>query len=49
VQALRSEDPRVLTSASESLISHLLAFAAEDARLNGRVIGLDEYWSRVGV
>jgi hypothetical protein len=49
VHALQSEDPRVLTSARESLVSHLLAFAAEDARLTGRVISLDEYWSRVGV
>jgi predicted dehydrogenase len=49
VQALQSEDPRVLTSASESLVSHLMAFAAEDARLTGRVISLDEYWSRLGV
>jgi hypothetical protein len=37
---------RVLTSAADSLVSHMLAFAAEEARLNERVIDFDEFCAR---
>jgi predicted dehydrogenase len=42
---LRGE-AEALTSARVSLESHLLAFASEEARLNGRVIQMDEYRTR---
>jgi hypothetical protein len=32
-----------MTTARESLESHLLAFAAEDARVNGTIIDMGEY------
>jgi predicted dehydrogenase len=40
VRALRTEDSRVLTSAAEALVSHLLAFAAEEARVTHKVVDL---------
>jgi hypothetical protein len=43
VQAVQSGERRVLTSASESLVSHLLAFAAEEARLSHDVVDVTEY------
>jgi predicted dehydrogenase len=48
VQALRSDDRRVLTSAEESLESHLLAFAAEEARATRQVVDTAAYWERAG-
>lgn len=47
-QALQSGERHVLTSAAESLVSHLLAFAAEDARVSQRVVDLGEYLVQVG-
>ena len=42
VRALR--DPSTaLTTARESLESHLMAFAAEEARVNGTVVSMDEF------
>jgi hypothetical protein len=49
VTALHTDERHVLTSAEDSLVSHLLAFAAEDARIGQRVINVDKYWSEVGV
>jgi predicted dehydrogenase len=43
VAALRGDDPEVLTAARESVASHFLAFAAEEARLSGEVVALDAY------
>jgi predicted dehydrogenase len=37
-----------LTSARESLESHLMAFAADEARLEERVVGMDAFRRRVG-
>ena len=45
--ALRGDDRDLLTTAAESLDSHLLAFAAEEARLTRRVVETSEYWARV--
>jgi hypothetical protein len=47
IQSLQSDEHGVLTSAEESLVSHLLAFAAEDARLNQQVIDVAAYWYQV--
>jgi len=41
VRAVRGE-ARALTTAREALESHLMAFAAEEARLAGRTVELDE-------
>jgi hypothetical protein len=38
----------VLTSAEESLESHLLAFAAEEARATRQVVDTAAYWERAG-
>lgn len=43
VAALNGEDGGVLTSARESVESHLMAFAAEEARISGRIIDMDDY------
>jgi predicted dehydrogenase len=44
VKALQSQNESVgLTSARNSLESHLMAFAAEDARLNEKVVRMDDY------
>jgi predicted dehydrogenase len=48
VRALETGERHVLTSAAESLVSHLLAFAAEDARLTERVISFDDYCNQLG-
>jgi predicted dehydrogenase len=48
VTSLSSEDPRVLTSARESLLSHLLAFAAEHARTSHTLVDVGEYAASVG-
>jgi predicted dehydrogenase len=42
VQAVRGQIP-AQTTAHESLVSHLLAFAAEQARLEGRVVDMDAF------
>jgi hypothetical protein len=43
VQGLLSGAPETLTSARNSLESHLMAFAAEESRLGGGVIDMDAY------
>jgi len=44
------EDPNISTSAKESLESHLMAFAAEESRLNGgKTIDMTEFKKRNGV
>ncbi len=43
VEAVCQGKAGVLTSARESLESHLMAFAAEDARLTGQVIDMNHY------
>jgi predicted dehydrogenase len=48
VQALRGEGTALHTSARNSLESHLMAFAAEESRLNGgALIDMDEYRVRI--
>ncbi len=47
VQALRANQSETLTSARNSLESHLLAFAAEEARVSGRVVQMNDYRERV--
>jgi hypothetical protein len=42
VKALRDPD-MALTTARESLESHLMAFAAEQARVDGAVVSMDEF------
>jgi hypothetical protein len=48
VQSLQTGDRQVLTSAEDSLMSHLLAFAAEQARLNQQVVDMNAYLEQVG-
>jgi predicted dehydrogenase len=43
VAGVRGDERAVLTSAGESLESHLIAFAAEEARVTGAVIQMDAY------
>ena len=45
VKVLRGE-AQALTSARESLESHLMAFAAEEARVNSTVVTMDEFRAR---
>lgn len=45
VEAVRTGDSP-LTTAADSLESHYLAFAAEEARTSGRVVDMGEYRSR---
>ena len=47
VHALSSGTPEVLTSARNSLESHLMAFAAESARTEGGVVEMERYRSAV--
>ncbi len=47
VAAVRNPHREVLSSARASLQSHLLAFAAEEARLTGRVVDMTEYTQRI--
>jgi predicted dehydrogenase len=48
VRALNGEAEALHTSARDSLESHLMAFAAEESRLDGgRVIDMDEYRARI--
>jgi predicted dehydrogenase len=48
VSALREGNRQVLTSATEALDSHLLAFAAEEARRSRGVVQTSEYWRTMG-
>ena len=48
LQALQRGERHVLTSAADSLVSHLLAFAAEDARVSQRVVEMSAYMEQVG-
>lgn len=48
LQALQTGERHVLTSAADSLVSHLLAFAAEESRLNHEVVHVPAYLERVG-
>ncbi len=47
VNAIRGVPDDSLTTARESLESHLLAFAAEESRLEHRTINMDAYRARV--
>jgi predicted dehydrogenase len=48
LHAVNTGSRDVLTSAAESLVSHLVAFAAEDARITQRVVRYDEFSMGVG-
>ncbi len=48
IQALQAGERHVLTSAADSLASHLLAFAAEEARISQHVLEMSAYQARVG-
>jgi predicted dehydrogenase len=43
IQALQTDQRNVLTSAAESLVSHLLAFAADEARVTQQVVDFGAY------
>jgi hypothetical protein len=43
VRALRAGNPQVLTSARNSLESHLMAFAADKSRLESTIVSMPEY------
>ena len=43
LRSVRGEPDESVTSARVSLESHLLAFAAEDSRLNGTVVNVDDF------
>ena len=47
IKALKGEADDSITTARESLESHLLAFAAEESRLNKTVINMDEFRRRL--
>ena len=49
VRAVRGERSDVLTSAQQAVESHLLAFAAEEARLTRTVVDLPAFRNRIGV
>jgi len=46
-RALRQGQSKPLTSARASLESHLLAFAAENARVEGTIVDMDAYRRQV--
>ena len=48
LDTLWGDGHHALTSAADALDSHLLAFAAEEARVSQRVIDTSQYWQRVG-
>jgi hypothetical protein len=48
VLALQNGERHVLTSAADSLVSHLLAFAAEEARLAHRVVDVSAFLEQMG-
>jgi len=45
VEAARDPDA-CLTTARDSLESHLMAFAAEEARVEGTIVGMDDFRQR---
>ena len=47
VNGVRADRPDALTSARHSLESHLMAFAAEEARVSGRVVEMADYRCQV--
>ena len=49
VRGLQSGERTVLTSAADSLASHLLAFAAEEARVTQRIVNFNHYVEEVAV
>ena len=51
IDAINSSDQNVSKSiASKSLISHLMAFAAEESRLNhGQSINIDEFYNEIAL
>jgi predicted dehydrogenase len=49
VDAVRGDGSQALTSAAEALDSHLLAFAAEQARVTHSVIETGRYWHQFGL
>lgn len=49
VNSLRGQPDDSVTTARESLESHLLAFAAEESRMRKTVVNMDQYRSRHGV
>jgi hypothetical protein len=48
VGALRGDRAGVLTSAREAVTSHLMAFAAEEARVSGEAVDLARYRASLG-
>jgi predicted dehydrogenase len=48
LDTLAGDGRQALTSAAEALDSHLLAFAAEEARVTQRVLDTSQYWQRFG-
>ncbi len=42
VHSLQTDSEVALTTAQQALESHLMAFAAEKARLEGKIVKLDE-------
>jgi len=48
LDTLRGDGRPALTSAAEALDSHLLAFAAEEARVTRRVVDTSHYWQLFG-
>ncbi len=48
VSVLRGEHAEAATEGAESLLSHLLAFAAEEARHSGAVVHLDQFRTALG-
>jgi predicted dehydrogenase len=48
LSAVTTRERNVLTSAADSLVSHILAFAAEEARTTHRTVRYDEFAMHVG-
>ena len=46
ISLILSQKGKALTSASVSVQSHMMAFAAEESRLNNKVIDMKEYYSK---
>ena len=45
ISLILSNEGKALTSASVSVQSHMMAFAAEESRLKGKVVDIKEYYS----
>ena len=43
VDLVRDRDPALISAAKNTIMSHVLAFAAEKSRLENRVVNIDEY------